>query len=317
MTADPIRRGAAAASVVFGAALWGTAGIAQELGVPQAPTASVAVVRTVLGGLALLAVGVAIGGPAAIREVIRRGRGLVLVAAMAMGFFQLAYLTAIRFTGVALAVLVAIGSAPIWTGSYELLRGKRPSWRWLVATTLSLVAAALLLLTDGDTLVDPAGIGLGLVAGVAYASYALTSKALLERGVAGIPVMGVAILGGGLLLAPALLVVDVSWLFTPRGLVSAAWLSVIAAGLSYIAFVWGLARLPTPTVTTLTLAEPLVATLLAVLLLAERLTGLPLLGAVLLLVGLVLASTERPQRVVVGHPEVTAADPADPDDRTG
>ncbi len=314
MTVDPIRRGAAAASVVFGAALWGTAGIAQELGVPEAPTASVAVVRTVIGGLALLAVGVAVGGRATIGEVVRRGRGLVLVAAMAMGLFQLAYLTAIRFTGVALAVLVAIGSAPIWTGSYELVRGNRPSWRWVVATALSLFAAALLLLANGDTLVDPAGIGLGLVAGFAYASYALTSKALLERGVAGIPVMGVAILGGGLLLSPALLVVDVSWLFTPRGLISAAWLSVISAGLSYIAFVWGLARLPTPTVTTLTLAEPLVAALLAVLLLAERLTGLPLLGAALLLVGLVLVGTERPHRAVVGHPEATIADATDADD---
>lgn len=314
MTADPVRRGAAAASVVFGAALWGTTGIAQELGVPEAPTASVAVVRTVLGGLALLAAGAAIDGRAAIGEVLRRGRALVLVAAVAMGVFQFAYLTAIRFTGVALAVLVAIGSAPIWTGTYELLRGNRPSWRWVVATALSLVAAALLLLPNGDTLVDPAGIGLGLVAGFAYASYALTSKALLERGVAGIPVMGVAILGGGLLLAPTLLVVDISWLVTPRGLVSAAWLSVIAAGLSYIAFVWGLARLPTPTVTTLTLAEPLVATLLAVLLLAERLTGLPLLGAVLLLVGLALAGSQRPQRAVVGHPEATVADAADPDE---
>jgi drug/metabolite transporter, DME family len=301
-TPDPLRRGAAALSVVFGAALWGTAGIAQELGVPEAAPPTVAVVRTLLGGASLIAAAVAIDGRRAVVDVLRRGRVAIVVAALAMGGFQLGYLSAIRQTGVALAVLVAIGSAPIWTGLYALLRRDRPSWRWAAATALSLIAAALLLLPGEGTEVDPAGVLLGLGAGFAYASYALTSKHLLDRGVAGIPVMGVAILGGGVLLSPVLIAGDLSWVVTPRGLVSALWLSLVAAGLSYIAFVWGLARLPTPTVTTLTLTEPLVATLLAVALLGERLSGLPLVGAVLLMTGLVLASTERPERGVVSRP---------------
>jgi len=306
---DPLRRGAAAVSVVVGAALWGTAGVAQELGVPEAAPPTVAVVRTLLGGAALIVAALMIDGRGQVLDVLRRGRGTLVLAAMAMGGFQLGYLSAIRLTGVALAVLVAIGSAPIWTGLYELARGNRPTWRWAAATALSLFAAALLLLTGEDATVDPLGVLLGLGAGFAYASYAITSKHLLVRGVAGIPVMGVAILGGGVLLSPVLLVGDMSWLVTPVGVVSALWLSLIAAGLSYMAFVWGLARLPTPTVTTLTLTEPLVATLLAVLLLAERLRGLALLGAVLLMAGLVLASTERPERGVVSHPRDDTAGP--------
>ncbi len=304
---DPVRRGAAALSVVFGAALWGTTGVAQEMGVPEAAPATVAVVRTVFGGAALIVAAVAINGGAAVVDVLRRGRGVLVLAAIAMGAFQFGYLSAIRATGVALAVLVAIGSAPIWTGVYALIRGERPSWRWAAATALSLVAAALLLLPGEDTEVDPTGVLLGLGAGLAYASYAITSKHLLDRGVAGIPVMGVAILGGGLLLSPAVLFRDVGWVVTPVGIASALWLSLIAAGLSYMAFVWGLARLPTPTVTTLTLTEPLVATLLAVALLGERLRGLPLLGAALLMVGLLLASTERPERGVIPRSRDAAA----------
>jgi drug/metabolite transporter, DME family len=289
-------------SVVFGAALWGTAGVAQELGVPDAAPPTVAVVRTLIGGAALIVAALAIDGRAALLDVLRRGRGVLVLAAAAMGAFQLGYLSAIRTTGVALAVLVAIGSAPIWTGLYELSRGNRPTWRWAAATILSLFAAGLLLLPGGDATVDPVGVALGLGAGLAYATYAITSKHLLVRGVAGIPVMGVAILGGGLLLSPALLVWDIGWIATPVGVVSSLWLSLVAAGLSYLAFVWGLARLPTPTVTTLTLTEPLVATLLAVALLNERLRGLGLVGAVLLMAGLVLASTERPERGVVSRP---------------
>lgn len=296
--------------MVFGAALWGTTGVAQEMGVPEAAPPTVAVVRTVFGGAALIVAAVVIDGRAAVIDVLRRGRGVLVLAAVAMGAFQLGYLSAIRATGVALAVLVAIGSAPIWTGLYAILRGERPSWRWALATALSLVAAGLLLLPGGDAEVDPTGVLLGLGAGLAYASYAITSKHLLDRGVAGIPVMGVAILGGGVLLSPAIVIQDASWLATPVGLVSALWLSLFAAGLSYIAFVWGLARLPTPTVTTLTLTEPLVATLLAVVLLGERLSGLPLLGAALLMVGLVLVGTERPERGVLPRPHDDAEDAA-------
>ncbi len=301
-TPESSRRGAAALSVVVGAALWGTTGVVQELGVPDAAPVTVAVVRTVLGGAFLVVMAVVLTGPRTLVATLRRGRGTLLLAALAMGGFQFGYLTSIRTVGVAIAVLIAIGSAPIWTGAYELLRGNRPSWRWVAATTLSLLAAALLLLPGGDTELAPGGIALGLFAGFAYASYALTSKHLLERGVAGIPVMGIAILGGGLLLTPAALLSDLTWVITPTGAVSALWLSVVAAGLSYLAFVWGLARLPTPTVTTLTLTEPLVATLLAVALLQERLSGLPLLGAILLMFGLLLASTERPDRGVVSGP---------------
>jgi drug/metabolite transporter, DME family len=280
--------------VVVGAALWGTAGVAQELGAPTAAPPSVAAVRTLGGGGVLLLVALVTSGRSGLTDTLRRGRATCLVAAGAMAVFQLGYLGAVRSVGVAIGVLVAIGSAPAWAGLYDALRGRFPGWRWLVATILSVVAAGLLLLPAGTDGIAPSGVALALIAGLAYATYAVASKHLLDRGVAGIPVMGVAIFGGGLLLSPALWRNDLGWMATPPGALAAAWLALIAIGASYVAFVWGLARLPTPVVTTLTLTEPLVAALLAVLLLSERLTGLPLLGAVLLIVGLLLVSVRPP-----------------------
>jgi drug/metabolite transporter, DME family len=242
----------------------------------------------------LLLVALVTSGRSGLTDTLRRGRGTCLVAAGAMAVFQLGYLGAVRSVGVAIGVLVAIGSAPAWAGLYDALRGRFPGWRWLVATILSVVAAGLLLLPAGTDGIAPSGVVLALIAGLAYATYAVASKHLLDRGVAGIPVMGVAIFGGGLLLSPALWRNDLGWMATPPGALAAAWLALIAIGASYVAFVWGLARLPTPVVTTLTLTEPLVAALLAVLLLSERLTGLPLLGAVLLIVGLLLVSVRPP-----------------------
>lgn len=294
--------GRAAIAVVAGAALWGTAGIAQELGAPTAAPPSVAAVRTLSGGAALLLVVLVTGGGFGIIDTLRRGRGTLLFAVGAMAVFQLGYLGAVRSVGVAIGVLVAIGSAPAWAGLYDALRGRYPGWRWLLATILSVVAAGLLLLPAGTEELAPVGILLALIAGLAYATYAIASKHLLDRGVAGIPVMGVAIFGGGLLLSPALWLTDLGWLTTTRGALAGAWLALIAIGASYVAFVWGLARLPTPLVTTLTLTEPLVAALLAVILLAERLTGLPLLGAILLTVGLLLVSIRPPTGAVAVPP---------------
>jgi drug/metabolite transporter, DME family len=293
--------GRAAVAVVTGAALWGTAGIAQELGAPTAAPPSVAAVRTLGGGAVLLLVALATNGWPGLIDTLRRGRGVCLVAVAAMAVFQLGYLGAVRSVGVAIGVLVAIGSAPAWAGLYDALRGRFPGWRWLLATILSVVAAGLLLLPTGTGGIAPIGIVLALIAGLAYATYAIASKHLLERGVAGIPVMGVAIFGGGLLLSPALWLNDLGWMTTGRGALAATWLALVAIGASYVAFVWGLARLPTPVVTTLTLTEPLVAALLAVVLLSERLAGLPLLGASLLVVGLLLVSV-RPPTVAAAVP---------------
>ncbi len=281
-------------AVIFGAALWGTAGIAQELGAPTAAPPAVAAVRTVCGGAVLLLVALVANGRAGLIDTLRRGWGGCLVAAGAMAVFQVGYLGAVRSVGVAIGVLVAIGSAPAWAGLYDALRGRFPGWRWLLATILAIVAAGLLLLPTGTHEIAPVGIALALTAGLAFATYAVSSKPLLDRGAAGIPVIAIAIFGSGLLLSPALWLNDLGWLATSEGALAAAWLALIAIGASYVAFVWGLARLSAPVVTTLTLTEPLVAALLAVVLLAERLSGLPLVGAVLLVVGLLLVSIRPP-----------------------
>jgi drug/metabolite transporter, DME family len=68
---------------------------------------------------------------------------------------------------------------------------------------------------------------------------------------------------------------------------------VMTIALGYVLFARGLAGLPASTATTLTLAEPLTAMLLGVLLLGERLPAVAWSGAALVAVGLVLAGERR------------------------
>lgn len=282
------RRGAAA--VLGAAVLWGTVGTAQELGAPQAAPATVAAVRSFAGGLALLGAVTIAGRLDEIRAVVRRALWPTVVAAIAMTVFQLGYLGGIRRAGVALGTLVAIGSAPPVAGLLSWLGGVRPDRRWAMATVAAIAGAAILLLAGSEVTADPAGVAFGLLAGSAYASYAVASKRVLLRGLAGPSAMAVVFTGSGLLLAPVLVVGDLGWVVSGTGLVAAAWLTLATIVVAYTLFGLGLARVDAPTATTLTLAEPLTAAVLAVTLVGERLGAAATLGAALLVLGLVLTT---------------------------
>ena len=79
------------------------------------------------------------------------------------------------------------------------------------------------------------------------------------------------------------------WLRTPSGLAMALWLGIAATGVAYLLYGYGLRFLETATTTTLTLAEPLTAALIAMIVLDERLSPIEWVGGAIVMVGLVLA----------------------------
>lgn len=284
-------RRAAALAVITAAALWGTVGAAQELGTPTAAPATVAAARSLLGGFALAALLLVGRRRADLAEVLRRAALPTFGAAVAITVFMLAYLAGIRATGVAIGTLVAIGSAPAFAGLLSLLRGRPPGRRWVVGTAATVAGAAALVLPGrADDEVSVLGVVLGLVAGLAYASYATVTKIVLDRAVSGPAVMGVVFATSGLLLAPVLVVGDLSWVTTPSGALTVVWLAFGTTVVAYLLFARGLARIDAATATTLTLAEPLTAALLAVTVVGERLGGWAVVGALALTAGLVLAA---------------------------
>ena len=98
-----------------------------------------------------------------------------------------------------------------------------------------------------------------------------------------------SLLGGALVLAPAFSR-HASGLVSAHGILLTAWLGLVSTALAYALFVRGLRGIPASTAGTLSLAEPLVAAALAALLLGERLTPVAIVGASLLLAGIVFAS---------------------------
>lgn len=281
-------RGAVAA-VVLAAALFGTTGTAQALGPSSTTPLGVGAARLVVGGLALLAVLPALGARRA--EAVALWRTPTgLVAGLSTALYQVCFFAGVQRAGVAVGTLVAIGSGPVLTGFLARgLLGERPGRAWLVATSLCLVGLPLLVLGgEASTRVDTLGVVLALLAGLSYAAYTVLAKQQLDAGHAPSAVMAAAFGLGGLLSVPVLASQPLGWVTEGDGLVLALYLGLVTTTLAYLLFVRGLAVLPAGPVTTLMLAEPVVAMTLGVVVLDERLTALGVVGAALVLVGLLV-----------------------------
>ena len=291
----------AVALVLLAAALFGTTGTAQALGPDTTTPLGVGAARLLVGGLGLLAVLPLLGFR--VRAALRLWRTPAGAAAgVCTALYQVAFFAAVEQAGVAVGTLVTIGSGPVFAGLLaRVLVGERTSAAWVGATALCVVGLALLTLGGGDADGSATGTALALLAGLAYALYTVLAKRLLDAGHASTPVMAAAFGLGGVLLVPLLLTQPLGWLAEPAGLALVAWLGLITTTLAYVLFGRGLAVLPAGPVTTLVLAEPLVATVLGTAVLGERLAVAGVVGAALVLAGVAvqgLASSRRAPAVL-------------------
>ena len=271
------------ALVLVAAVLFGTTGTAQALG-PEASPLAVGALRIAVGA-ALLAV--------AARALAPRAPGLswspraLAGAAVGVAAYQLSFFAAVADTGVAVGTVVALGSAPALAGVLALVVDGTPlTGRWAACTGLATAGVLLLVLSGAQARVSPPGVALALVAGASYAAYTVASKRLLDDGHAPEAVMARGFGLAALALLPVLVVVGPGELASPEGALLALYLGAIPTALAYVLFARGLRTIGAGETATLTLAEPLTASVLGAVVLAERPGLLAVAGGALVLAGL-------------------------------
>ena len=292
---DGARRGqldtGGAVLVMLAAALWGSTGTAQVKGPVGVDSLAVGGTRIALGALGLAAVAAARHELGRVRSIPRRH---LAVGAVGIAVYQLCFFAAVRRAGVAVGTVVAIGSAPVFAGALgRTVRHEPVSRRWVVATLLAVAGGALLVLANGTgRAVSTTGVLLALGAGASYAVYALASKGALEH-VPSAPAMAALFGAGALLLAPLTLSRPLHWLVTVRGAAMVAHLGLVTVTAAYLVYAAGLRRVPLGASATLSLAEPATATVLATVVLGERLGGAQWAGLSLVGAGLALLAFGR------------------------
>lgn len=318
-------------AVLLASILFGTTGTARVFGPDSADVVSVGAARIVIGGVGLAVAAFfmarrasanrgAVVAPSSHGSLLTKPtpwRTALIVAIGAAGvvLYQPTFLLGTERNGVAVGTVLALGSAPAMTGALAWMLNRRfPGARWAAATAVAVLGVALLgglfngLMLPGGLFgresgasatetgaLDTVGIAGSLGAGLSYAVYTLASKALLQRGWtppnAMAAVFGSAALAGVVVLA----LTDTAWLATADGIAMALWLGLATTTVAYLLFARGLQRLQAATVSTLTLMEPVTATLLGVIVLGERLGSLEVAGLTALAAGIALLVVRNPR----------------------
>ncbi|MGW1193487.1 DMT family transporter [Streptomyces sp. NPDC002559] len=297
--------GAGVFAVLLASVLWGTTGTAATLA-PQVGPLAIGAAAMGAGGLlqALLAG----------RRIVRDRAALaarwrtVLLGGAGVALYPLAFYTSMRLAGVAVGTVVSIGSAPLASALLERVADRRSlSRRWTAGAALGLTGTVLLCAAEaaragagsgtGSAGRTVAGVALGLVAGATYAVYAWAAHRLITRGIASRAAMGAVFGLGGLMLVPVLLATGAPLLASWTNAGVGIYMALVPMFTGYVLFGFGLSRVPVSTATTLSLLEPAVAAVLAVLVVGEHLPALGWVGIALVIACLgVLTTPSRPLR---------------------
>ncbi|WP_413693418.1 DMT family transporter [Psychromonas sp. KJ10-2] len=286
-------------AILFASLLWGTTGTAASYASTISPLA-IGSFTMGIGGLLL-----AINGAKHIRldmKKLSESRYTLLIGAIALAIYPLAFYSSMRLSGVAIGTVVSIASAPFFVAIIERLFSKENNidGYWLISLLIGTIGIALLATSETGVSSNEIeasskylGVVLGLVAGFTYALYSWAAKALINRGVSSKSAVGSIFGLGGLLLVPVFLLNTDTHSISSVNTIVLFYIAIIPMFIGYLCFGFGLKTIHASKATLLTLFEPAVAALFAVFIVGESISLLGWFGLFLIMVCLLLQSSRH------------------------
>lgn len=277
--------------VLAASLLWGTTGTAATFAPEVSPLAI---------GAAAMGLGGMLQALMALRQMKADYSHLlehwiyVLIGAAAVAIYPLAFYSSMHLAGVTVGTVITIGTAPLLSALIERIFDAKPLTRsWVIGTGLGIIGAVMLCIAKAkghpesavhaSLLESVLGVALGLAAAATYALYSWTAHRLMRHNIASSAAMGATFGIGGLLLMPVLFITGGTLLDTWTNTAVGVYMVVVPMFLGYVLFGLGLARIPASMATTLSLIEPVVAAVLAVIIVGERLPVLGWIGVALII----------------------------------
>jgi DME family drug/metabolite transporter len=306
----------AAGMALAAAVLWGTTGTAQSFAPAHTSAYWIGALRLVIASVffAAFVVWQQRGRPSDLR-LPSGAKPWALLAGLCVAAYNLSFFAGIKATGVAVGTVMAIGSGPVWAGVLQsLVSGKPPTPVWWMGTVLA-VAGAGLMVTGADAgaglRIDPVGLALCLLAGLAYATYTLISQRLVSRTPPATVTLWI-FASAALMAVPAASLMSAPVMSLPGIWAVVMYLGLVSTGLAYLLFSHALQHISGATGVTLALAEPVAAFGLAIVVVGERPGPWAFVGLGLVLAGLLLVVWTETVRAVRSSRPVPDHAPSEP-----
>ena len=280
-------------AVILASLLWGTTGTAATFAPALSPL--------FIGSFAMGMGGILQCGLATVKIVHDRALLAVhcrflIVGALAVAIYPLAFYSSMRLSGVTIGTVVSIGSAPILSAIIEYFsRDFQLNKQWAMGALLEIIGMVMLAFSDNaSTTIQYThvnlGILLGLVAGLTYALYSWSARQLMLKGVNTKAAMGATFGCGGLLLIPVMLITGSAFVNSWNNMAVGFYMALIPMFLGYRCYGFGLSKISASMATTITLLEPVIAAILAMLIVGECLSLIGWIGMLLIFICLIMVT---------------------------
>jgi DME family drug/metabolite transporter len=218
----------------------------------------------------------------------------LLIAGCGIAIYQLTFFSAVDSTGIAIATVTALGTAPTFSAivAYLILREK-PLLNWYLGTSVTIIGIVLVGTANGVEGFNLLGILLASIAGLGFAMFNVICRKSLEKGASDIWVTAQTFGIAAIASAPFLFSESPVWLTTRNGILTTLWLGIFTTSVGYILFMYGLKRIPSSLAATVVLAEPATATILAAVVIGEPLVAQSYLGIATVALGILYISKSK------------------------
>ena len=285
-------------AILFASVVWGTTGTAATFA-PEVSAAAIGAAAMGIGGIAQALV--AMRGIRRARAALWQQWRLLAIGGLAVAVYPLAFYGSMRLAGVTVGTVITLGSAPILSALIEYVFDRtRLSWRWSIGAFVGLTGMVFICVAEnaapghaaqghvaqshvavGESV--PLGVALGLLGGLTYALYSWTARKMMLGGLRSSVAMGATFGLGGLFLLPVLIASGGPFLASWNNAAVGLYMAAVPMFLGYLCFGYGLAHVQASMATTITLLEPVVAAVLAVIIVGERLPVLGWIGVALII----------------------------------
>ncbi|WP_269915287.1 DMT family transporter [Acinetobacter sp. HY1485] len=278
-------------AILFTSFLWGTTGVVASFAPQLSPFA---IGAAAMGGGGILQALFAIKSLK--REIfcLTQSFKLIILGGLAVAVYPLAFYASMHYAGITIGTVISIGSAPLFSALLErFFDAKKLTLTWFLSVGLGILGVVLLSMGEGSHPLGNhknLGIGLGILAGISYALYSWLARRVMHSGISSKATMG-AIFGiGGIILLPTLAFTGQNLFENTTHTLVITYMTIFPMFLGYVLFGYGLKKVTASTALTITLSEPLIAALLAMLIVKEILSFVGVIGMILIIVSIFIVS---------------------------